>query len=108
MEVWKRHRRAFAPYLEAAGLDLSTAMEDSLFDLLGRKIEINRRLKGLEEFSRNGCRGIEPGDPARSLFYHVFASPHVQPFGIEDKNYPTMADLEVIENCVYGAAFPSV
>ena len=108
-KFWLRHRRQWGPYLRAAGLSLRGASSGAtLFQLLLEPLTINYSLKGLEEFARDGVRGIEPGDPARSLFYHVFASPHVRPPGVTSKSYPTMADLELIENCVYSADFPSL
>jgi len=100
-DFWKLHEKAWGPYFRSAGLDLSRATRKSLPRRLHQKIEINRKLKGLEEFSGDGCRGIEPGDPPKSLFYHIFASPHVQPANAKDVDYPTMADLEIIENYVY-------
>lgn len=72
--------------------------------MLGREVIVERKTKGLEEYSGDGHRGIEPGDSARSLFFHVFASPHVHPDGVTDEQYPTVAELELIENYVYAAA----
>jgi len=107
--IWQRHKKYFGPYLQAAGLDLSSvSTPGNLFDLLLNEIKINYKCRGLEEFSRDGCRGIEPGDPARSLFYHAFASPHVHFDGLTNEQYPTMAELGLIENCVYGAAHLSL
>ena len=107
-DVWNGHKDHFGPYLQVAGLDLNSATPDNFPDILQKEIKVNYRCKGLEEFSRDGCRGIEPGDPARSLFYHAFASPHVHFDGLDNEKYPTMTDLEVIENYVYGAALPSL
>lgn len=110
-DVWSRYKNHFGPYCERAGLKLGTATEDNLLYVLREKIKVNYQLDGLEEFyrARDGyCRGIEPGDPARSLIYHIFASPHVHPEELDNDNYPKMADLEVIENCVYAAAFPTL
>jgi hypothetical protein len=42
------------------------------------------------------ARGVEPADPVLSLFYRIFASPHVKPLA-NDEYYPTIADLEVID-----------
>ncbi len=105
---WQRHKDHWTPYLKAAGLNLSKASSHDFFSLLLEPLSVNYELKGLEEFARDGNRGIEPGDPARSLFYHVLASPHVQPEGLPTDAYLTLADIELIENCVYAADFPSL
>ncbi|WP_341284976.1 hypothetical protein [Priestia megaterium] len=71
---------------------------------------INRTLKGFEDFSLEGTRGIEPGQPAQSLFYHALASPNVVT-GSNDcelTEFPTLAELEIIENYVYGIKPPSL
>lgn len=67
---------------------------------------INRKLKGFEDFSLDGIRGIEPGSPARSLLYHAFASSavHLTPDNETISNaevYPTLAELDIIENYIY-------
>ena len=103
-DFWKLHEKVWGPYFRSAGLDLTRATRKSLPRRLRQKIKINHKLKGLEEFSGDGCRGVEPGDPPKSLFYHIFASPHVLPANAKDVDYPTMADLEIIENYVYSEA----
>ena len=57
-----------------------------------------------------GERGIEPGNPARSLLYHALASPNVREdgAGADLTIFPTPAELEAVENAVYGAAPPSL
>lgn len=106
--VWSRLRNNWATYLQSAGLDLSGATQDTLVDLLLTPIQVNFRLRGLEEFSREGRRGIEPGAPARSLLYHVLASPQVTPPGIHPEDYPTFGDIEIVENAIFAAAHCSV
>jgi len=101
--VWDRLREAWSPYCTATGLDLTEAKPEDLLSRLRRPVEIDRSLPGLEELAANANCGIEPSDPARSLFYHVLASPHVTPEGIADKDYPTIADLNIVENCIYSA-----
>jgi len=83
------------------GLDLEAA---DLEKELTRPIDVDRTTPGFEDFSWEGTRGIEPGSPARSLLYHAFASPRV--LGAE--RYPTPAEIEAVENYVFGADLPSI
>lgn len=66
---------------------------------------INRKLKGFEDFASEGSRAIEPGSPARSLLFHAFASPQVifKPDNKVFSAFPSLAELEVIENYVFGS-----
>ncbi len=62
-------------------------------------IRVDRRQPGFDDFAADARRAIEPGDPARSLIYHALASPRVHP---PDKDwYPSLADLDLIENYIY-------
>jgi hypothetical protein len=106
--LWNRVRRSWAPYLSQAGLDLTDASEETLLRYLLQPIAVNFTLQGLEDLSRQTCRGIEPGDPARSLLYHVLTSPHVLPEGIPQEDFPTIRDIDLVENCVFAASFPSI
>jgi hypothetical protein len=107
-EIWRRLEPAWGGYLKEAGLDLTlTPKEDFRLALL-RKIEVTYTIPGLEDFARNGCRGVEPGDPARSLLYHMLAAPGVTPDAILPKQYPTPQELQVMENLVYGIEPPSL
>jgi hypothetical protein len=101
--VWDRLRDAWWPFLSAAGLHLESAKEADLLDRLLQPINIRRDLPGLEELALHCKRGIHPCDPARSLFYHALASPHCVPDNIPDSLYPTMAELSIVENCIYAA-----
>jgi len=67
---------------------------------------IKRQIKGFEDFAFEGKRGIEAGNPARSLLFHAFASPNVVSANLSA--YPTLAELEIIENYVYGVQPPSL
>lgn len=71
---------------------------------------IDRLAAGFEDFSLEGTRGIEPGNPARSLLYHAFASPNVvaNHQGKALTDYPTLTELEVVENYVFGVQTPSL
>src|SRR5262249_42165728 len=57
-----------------------------------------------------GTRGIEPRSPARSLFYHALASPNVlnDLAGNRLGYFPTWADLDLVENYVYGVEPPTI
>ena len=69
---------------------------------------IDRSIAGFEDFTSVGRRGIEPGKPAASLLYHALASPNVHPTrggaAGSPELYPTLADLDVIENYIYSLA----
>lgn len=109
LNVWKRLKKHWGPYFERAGLDVRGLTRDNVRKRLTtpmRSGQVKFRVSGLEDLARECRRGIEPGDPALSLFYHVLASPNVNPPEIESEpeNYPTIADLEIVENFVYATA----
>lgn len=90
------------------GLDIT---ECDLERELRKKLEkIDRTMKGFEDFSIEGDRGIEPGQPARSLLFHALASPNVNTGadGSPLTVFPTLAELEIVENYVYGITPPSL
>jgi len=79
-------------------------------ELSKRITTIRRNLPGFEDFAAEGYRGIEPGNPARSLLFHAFASPAVTQ-GAQGKpltDFPTPAELEAVENFVYGVVPPTI
>jgi hypothetical protein len=78
-EVWLRLGPHWAPYFKSAGLDLTKATRENFREQLTAPIKINLRVPGLEDLSTQCQRGVEPGDPALSLFYHALASPHAHP-----------------------------
>ncbi|OOR09981.1 hypothetical protein BW897_24785 [Bacillus cereus] len=90
------------------GLDI--AADDLKTELLKELPNINRQIKGFEDFAKEGKRGIEPGQPARSLFYHALASPNVivGANNLELTTFPTLAEIETVENYVYGINPPSI
>lgn len=90
------------------GLDI--AAEDLAGELVRPLSAVDRSVPGFEDFAAEGLRGIEPGSPSRSLLFHALASPAV----IEDGNgapltdYPTPAELTIVENAVFGLAAPTL
>ena len=105
--------RRLAPHgwrelLRRHGLDITA---DDLDRELGKELaDVDRGMAGFEDFAAEGKRGIEPGQPARSLLYHALASPNVlsgaegQPLAA----FPTLAEIEAVENYVFGVKPPSV
>jgi hypothetical protein len=89
------------------GLDISSSDLKKELDkeLDADKLKKGREISGFEDFSAEGNKGIEHCDPARSLLFHALASPNVRTD--KDKNdltvFPTLADLEIVENYVYGS-----
>lgn len=77
---------------------------------LAKELDVRRDDPGFEDFAAEGRRGIEPGQPARSLLYHALASPNVVETFDHKRltKFPTLAQLEVVENYVFGARPPSI
>ncbi|MDQ3974606.1 MAG: hypothetical protein M3276_09815, partial [Actinomycetota bacterium] len=90
------------------GLDL--AADDLAGELVRQLAGIDRRVPGFEDFAAEGRRAIEAGRPARSLLYHALASPNVVQDGGGNplSAFPTLGDIEAVENYVFGFAAPSV
>jgi hypothetical protein len=89
---------------------LNITAEDLKAELLRDLPSINRQIKGFEDFAAEGKRGIEPGSPSRSLLFHALASPNVTKT-IDNKdleNFPTLVEIETVENYVYGVQPPSI
>jgi hypothetical protein len=90
--------------------DLNITAPNLAAELARELPEIRRDLPGFEDFAMEGERGIEPGRPARSLLYHALASPNLlrgtsnEPLAA----YPTLAEIEAVENYVFGVEPPSV
>ena len=66
---------------------------------------INRGIADLADFALSGTKGVTAGSPAESLLYHALASPSVKK-GIT--GFPTLKELETIENFVFGASPPTL
>jgi hypothetical protein len=91
----------------AGGLDIAAG---DLAEQLARPLRIDRRHPGFGDFSARGTRGIEAGAPDRSLLYHAFASPGVvaSRAGVALQGFPTLAEIEAVENYVYGVRPPTL
>lgn len=93
------------------GLDITPA---NLFEELLRPLaKIDRTSRGFEDFSCRGVRAIEPGRPCESLLFHGLASPNVLSYRTASAEkevdcFPTPAEIELIENLVYGITPASV
>jgi hypothetical protein len=98
----------WADLMAAHGLDVTTA--DLASELTKPLPAIDRSIQGFEDFALEGRRGIEPGDPAQSLLFHALASPFVVSGrdGSELTSFPTAAELDVVEDYVYGVRAPSL
>src|SRR3984885_4257427 len=99
--------------LHGLRLDDTTLRTPSLLSReLNRTLpSIDRTVAGFEDFSPTGCRGVQPGEPNRSLLFHAFASPLVRPLvedETDDRNYPSLEELDIIENYIYARAKKSI
>jgi hypothetical protein len=84
------------------GLDVTAP---DLAHELAKPLSIDRSYPGFGDFALAGERGIEPGRPDESLLYHAFAAPTVvsDPAGRMLGDFPTVAELDIIENYIYAA-----
>lgn len=88
--------------MNLAAPDLATALRAPL--------TIKRDLIGFGDFANDGVRAIEPGSPSRSLLYHAIASPNVLrgPLGMPLTVFPTMAEIDSLENYIFGVSAPTL
>jgi hypothetical protein len=98
----------WGPLLQRHGLDLDAP--DLVAELLRPLPSIDRSLPGFEDFAAEGHRGIQPGSPCRSLLLHALASPAVlqDAHGTPLRDFPTPAELEAVENAVFGLVPPTL
>jgi len=108
--------RGWAELLACHGLRLDRrALDDPerLAAEFRRPLRVDRTMFGFEDFwvDPEGDQAVRPGRPARSLLYHALASPLVHP-GPPEKTppsaYPTLSDLDAIENYIYASRHPSL
>ncbi|HWJ73302.1 MAG TPA: twin-arginine translocation signal domain-containing protein [Kaistia sp.] len=96
--------------LDATGGELDIEA-DPLGAELGKGLtRIDRSYPGFGDFALSGSKGIEAGRPERSLLYHALASPTVvaDRSGNALRGFPTLAEIEAVENYVYGVAPPTL
>ncbi len=89
-------------------LDIGTA--DLKRELLKPLTRIDRGYPGFGDFNIAGTRAIDPGRPDQSLLYHAFAAPTVvaERNGTELRGFPTLAEIEAVENYIYGVEPPTI
>src|SRR5216684_1887285 len=96
MQGWKQ-------LLAQHGLDLTA--RDLAAELTRTLPSIDRTVPGFEDFCPDATRGIEAGVPSRSLLYHALASPLVHPpnqgGAVDPRAYPTLEELDTVENYIY-------
>ncbi len=96
--------------LDVTGGDLDIAASDLRSELGKPLTRIDRSFPGFGDFSLAGGLAIDPGRPERSLLYHALASPAVvaDRQGTELAGFPTLAEIETVENYVYGVSPPTL
>ncbi|MCX5577652.1 hypothetical protein [Kaistia terrae] len=96
--------------LEATGGELDIGARDLSSELTKPLSRIDRTYPGFGDFSLAGKSAVEPGSPDRSLLYHAFASPTVvmDPAGRPLGDFPSLAEIEAVENFVYGVHPPTM
>jgi hypothetical protein len=101
----------WAEMLEVHGLNIRQSSPDALAnELLNKNLIVDRDMPGFQDFADDQTRGIIPGRPAHSLFYHALASPNVV-FGKSGKllqAFPDLGQIETIENYVFGVNPPTI
>lgn len=91
--------------LADAGLLINAKTPADFLAALTKPIKINRDVPGFEDFDLDGTRGIEGGDPGRSLLYHAFASPKAVSYrGTKLDIFPTLEEIIALENLIYQEA----
>ena len=71
---------------------------------------IDRTQMGFEDFHATANQAVTGGNPARSLLYHALACSSVHPTvdgapSPNSKHYPTLDELDVIENFIFSLVF---
>ena len=96
--------------LDVTGNELDIATRDLFSELTKKLTRIDRSYPGFGDFDVAGERAIEAGAPDRSLLYHAFAAPTVvaDRSGADLAGFPSMAEIEAVENYVYGVAPPTL
>jgi hypothetical protein len=95
--------------LDATGGALDITAADLRRELGKPLTRIDRSFAGFGDFALAGTRAIQPGQPDRSLLHHAFAAPSVVAGrdGAALGGFPTLAEIEALENYVYGVEPPT-
>jgi hypothetical protein len=91
---------------DVTGGQLDITATDLAAELAKPLSSIDRTFPGFGDFALKGSRPIEPGEPDLSLLYHAFAAPSVIARDRSDKKldgFPTLAEIEAVEDYVYGS-----
>ena len=108
--------RRLAPFgwrqmlMDATGGELDIAAADLRRELGKPLAHIDRTFPGFGDFANAATRAIAPGRPDRSMLYHAFASPTVvaDRKGVDLRGFPTLAEIDALENYVYGVEPPTL
>ena len=94
--------------LEVSAGQLDITARDLKANLSQTLSGIDRTYPGFGDFDATGGRAIEAGRPELSLLYHALASPTVVALkdGAELGAFPTLAEIETIEDYCYGVEPP--
>lgn len=85
------------------GLNIDVPLKE-LEAELSKTLRIDRRLKGFEDLALGAVRAVEPARPGYSLLYHAFASTNVTPGTEEPDAFPSLEQLDIIENYIFSCA----
>jgi hypothetical protein len=96
--------------MDATGGELDIAAADLRRELGKPLAHIDRDYPGFGDFASAGTRAIEPVRPDHSMLYHAFASPTVvaDRKGVNLGGFPTLAEIDAVENYVYGVEPPTL
>ncbi len=74
-----------------------------------KPLKIDRKVEGFGDFSIAGKAAVTPDQPNASLLYHAFASATVvsNGKGSELLGFPTLAEIDALENFIYGVKAPT-
>jgi hypothetical protein len=99
--------KGWAALFNQHGLDI-TVPAPALAAELAKPLTVDRTRPGFEELALDSVRAVEPGVPGRSLLYHALASADVVPLGPgaapAADDFPTLAEIDIVENYIYAAA----
>ena len=96
--------------MDATGGKLDIGAADLKSELSRPLPDIDRTYPGFGDFAASATRAIEPGSPDRSLLYHAFAAPSVvaDRKGVGLRGFPSLAEIDAVENYVYGVEPPTL